>query len=297
MDEMLLQVKGLTKRYDAFTLDRVSFHIPKGYIMGFVGQNGSGKSTTIKCIMNMIRYDEGTIELFGDSEHKAPEKLKERIGYVSEEQYYYEDMTVEWTGRFVGSFYKKWDAELFRRLLARFQVDRRKKVKELSRGMKVKLSLSLAMAHHPELLILDEPTSGLDPVVRNELLDVFLEIIQNENCSIFFSSHISTDIEKVADYITVIHNGRIVASTDKITLLDSWKIVKADNRYRAEDIEKELFGYKKGEFGWSGIVKDIRAFEREWRSLYPEGEYKVERLTLDDLLVRIAREGERVCAN
>lgn len=297
MEEMLLQVKDLTKRYETFKLDRVSFSIPRGYIMGFAGQNGAGKSTTIKCIMDMIRFDEGTIELFGDRERKHPEKLRERIGYVSEEPYFYEDMTVEWTGRFVGSFYEHWDRELFRRLLARFQVNAGKKVKELSRGMKVKLSLALAMAHHPELLILDEPTSGLDPVVRSELLDVFLEIIQNENCSIFFSSHISTDIEKVADYITLIHNGRIVTSTDKITLLDSWKTVKADSRYPAGGLEKLLSGYKEGEYGWSGVAKDIRAFDREWRRLYPEGEYKVERLTLDDLLVRIAKEGEQGWVN
>lgn len=297
MDEMLMRVTGLTKRYKTFTLDRVAFDIPKGYIMGFAGQNGAGKSTTIKCMMQLIGYDEGNIELFGDKEGKQPEQLKERIGYVSEEQYFYEEMTVEWTGRFVGSFYKKWDGELFRRLLDRFHVNPRKKVKELSRGMKVKLSLSLAMAHHPELLILDEPTSGLDPVIRNELLDVFLEIIQNENRSIFFSSHISSDIEKVADYITVIHDGKIIASTDKHTLLDSWKVVKADGRYRAPFLGNELFGYKEGEFGWSGVAKDMRVFEREWRRHFPEGEYKVERLTLDDLLVRIAKEEERACAN
>jgi ABC-2 type transport system ATP-binding protein len=297
MEEMLLRVSGLTKQYESFKLDRVSFDIPKGYIMGFVGQNGSGKSTTIKCIMDLVKYEEGTVELFGDSSRAHPEKLKERIGYVSEEPYFYEDMTVEWTGGFVGSFYRNWDAGLYRKLLSRFQVDTRKKVKELSRGMKVKLSLALAMAHHPELLILDEPTSGLDPVVRNELLDVFMEIIQNENCSIFFSSHISSDIEKVADYITVLHQGRIVASTDKITLLDSWKIVKADNRYRDSSLEGELFGVKGTELGYSGIAKDPAAFARSWKRRFPDGEFKLERLTLDDLLVRIAKEEDRVCAN
>lgn len=297
MDDMILKVNGLTKSYNAFKLDRVSFEIPKGYIMGFVGQNGSGKSTTIKCIMDLIRYDEGQIELFGHADTGTPEKLKERIGYVSEEPYFYEEMTVEWTGKFVGSFYRKWDSGMFRHLLARFQVDSRKKVKELSRGMKVKLSLALAMAHHPELLILDEPTSGLDPVVRSELLDVFLEIIQNENCSIFFSSHISTDIEKVADYITMIHNGKIVFSTDKHTLLDQWKIVKADNRYRDRRIQENLFGFKENEFGYSGITKDTRAFERSWLRSFPEVGYKLERLTLDDLMVRIVKEEKRACAN
>lgn len=297
MEEMLLKVSGLTKNYETFKLDQVSFQIPKGYIMGFVGQNGSGKSTTIKCIMDLIRYDAGQIQLFGRNSGTLTEKLKERIGYVSEDPTFYEEMTVEWTGRFIGSFYPKWDTALFTKLLSRFQVDKRKKVKELSRGMKVKLSLALAMSHHPELLILDEPTSGLDPVVRSELLDVFLEIIQNENCSIFFSSHISTDIEKVADYITMIHNGKIVFSTDKHTLLDQWKIIKADSRYLDKRVEAELFGVKKNEFGYSGITKDIRAFEQCWRRSFPEPDYKVERLTLDDLLVRIVKEEEAVCGN
>jgi ABC-2 type transport system ATP-binding protein len=294
MDEMILKVDGLSKSYSTFKLDQVSFEIPKGFIMGFVGQNGAGKSTTIKCIMDLIRYDSGQIQLFGQSGNGLAESMKERIGYVSEEPSFYEEMTVGWTGRFVGSFYKKWDDDLFRKLLSRFQVDKNKKVKELSRGMKVKLSLALAMAHHPELLILDEPTSGLDPVIRNELLDVFLEIIQNENCSIFFSSHISTDIEKVADYITLIHNGKIVVSTDKHTLLDQWRIVKADNRYREPRVEKELFGLKINEFGYSGIAKDTREFERVWKRSFPEGDYKLERLTLDDLLIRIVKEEERV---
>ncbi|WP_438447516.1 ABC transporter ATP-binding protein [Gorillibacterium sp. sgz5001074] len=297
MEEMILRVKGLTKRYGAFRLDRVNLEIPKGYIMGFVGQNGSGKSTTIKCMMDLIPFEEGTVELFGQGPEAKRELLKERIGYVSEDSYFYEDMTVEWTGRFVGRFYRNWDSALYRKLLARFQVDPRKKIKELSRGMKVKLSLALAMAHHPELLILDEPTSGLDPVVRNELLEVFLEIIQNESCSIFFSSHISSDIEKVADYITVIHDGRIVVSTDKHSLLDSWRIIRADRRYDETGLVEGLFGVKRNEFGFSGIAKDPQAFAKEWRSRFHDGEYKSERLTVDELLVRLAREEDKVCSH
>lgn len=297
MDEILLRVNGLTKHYPAFQLNQVSFELPRGYIMGFVGQNGSGKSTTIKCLMKLIGYDAGNIHLFGAKDSQQPEKLKDRIGYVSEEPYFYEEMTVERTGKFVGSFYTHWDGKLFHQLLSRFKVDPRKKVKELSRGMKVKLSLSLAMAHHPELLILDEPTSGLDPVVRSELLDVFLEIIQNERCSIFFSSHISADIEKVADYITVLHNGHVVVSTDKHTLLDEWKIVKADNRYICPPIEEELLGFRRNEYGYSGIAKDIRSFDRVWKKSFAQGDYKLERLTLDELLIRVSMEEEQLWGN
>jgi ABC-2 type transport system ATP-binding protein len=292
MEEMVLRMSDVTKQYPAFTLDRVSLDIPRGYIMGFVGRNGAGKSTTIKCMTDIIRADSGEMEWFGQTGSRMPLEMKERIGYVSEEPAFYEDMTVEWTGKFVGGFYRKWDEALFRKLLKRFQVDPRKKIKELSRGMKVKLSLALAMAHHPELLILDEPTSGLDPVIRSELLDVFREIIQDERASIFFSSHITSDIEKVADYITVIHNGRIAASGDKLTVLDQWKLVKADNRYLDPRLERLLAGLKHGEFGFSGMTRDIREFEREWKRSFPAADYKVEKMTLDEMLVRMAGEEE-----
>lgn len=297
MSDLLLRVKNLTKRYEKFTLDQVSFDIPKGFIMGFSGQNGSGKSTTIKCMMDLIRYESGTIEYFGQPGKDLDGKWKERIGYVSEEPCFYEDMSVEWSGQFIGSFYKKWDKARFQSLLNRFQVDPRKKVKELSKGMKMKLSLALAMSHHPELLILDEPTSGLDPIIRSELLEVFLEIIQNEGCSIFFSSHISTDIEKVADFITVIHNGKVVVSTDKHTLLDEWKLVKVDNRFRDPGLMNSLVGCKENEFGFSGLTKNPREFDREWRRRFPEDSYKAERLSLDELLIRIVKEEERRCVN
>lgn len=292
MDEMILRMHDVTKQYPSFTLDRVSLDIPRGYIMGFVGKNGAGKSTTIKCMTDIIRPDSGSIEWFGRPAGRMALELKDRIGYVGEEPSFYEEMTVEWTGRFVAGFYRRWEEPLFRKLLKQFQVDPRKKIKELSRGMKVKLSLALAMAHHPELLILDEPTSGLDPVIRNELLEVFREIIQDERASIFFSSHITSDMEKVADYIAMIHNGRIVMNGDKLTVLDQWRLVKADNRYLEPRLMSMLTGVKRGEFGFSGITRDIKEFDREWRRSFPSADYKVERLALDDLLVRVAGEEE-----
>lgn len=295
MGENILEVEGLVKTFDRFQLQNVSFRIPKGYIMGFVGQNGSGKTTTIKCIMDLIRYESGSIRLFGENQPGISPSIRNRIGYVSEDAYFYEELSVRWTGQFFGRFYEKWDNRLFDRLLTRFDVNPVKKVKELSRGMKVKLSLALAMAHHPELLILDEPTSGLDPVVRNEMLEVFLEIIQDENCSIFFSSHISSDIEKVADYITVIHNGRIVASEEKHKLLDEMFVIKADTRCRHPELEALMMGIKAGEFGYSAIVKDLGGFRRKWAGLFPDAEYKTERLNLDELLLRIVKGEENAC--
>jgi len=295
MSEMLLKVDNLVKKYDNFSLKNVCLGLPKGYIMGFIGQNGAGKSTTIKAIMNLIDFDGGRIEIFGLDNRKYCNEIRNRIGYVSEEQYFYDDMTVEWTGNFIGSFYSKWDDGYFRKLMGQFNLDGKKKIKELSKGMKVKLSLALALGHRPELLILDEPTSGLDPVVRSELLEIFLDIIQDDSCSIFFSSHITTDIEKVADFVTIIDNGRIVLSEEKDTLLNNWKVVKADNSCFNTEISEKLIGIKKGDFGYSGVTGRFDDFMNVFRKYFPGASFKSEKVTLDELLVRIAKEGDASC--
>lgn len=291
MDENILKIEGLVKKYDRFSLKGVTFSIPKGYIMGFVGQNGAGKSTTIKCIMNLIEYDGGIIEVMGMDNRIHTEEIKNRIGYVSEEPYFYEGMTAEWNGNFVGSFYKNWSGKSFNELLKKFKIDKRKKVSELSKGMKMKLSLAVAMAHKPELLILDEPTSGLDPVVRSEILDIFLGIIQDESCSIFFSSHITSDIEKIADFVTVIEEGKIILSEDKDSILNNWKVIKADSSYCSEEVCKNLMGVKKGEVGFSGVTDNLDSFSRMFRDRFPKGSFRNERITLDELLVRLAKDG------
>ncbi|WP_058300279.1 ABC transporter ATP-binding protein [Gorillibacterium timonense] len=293
--EYALEVEGLNKHFDRFQLKDVTFRIPRGYIMGFVGRNGAGKTTTIKCILDLIKGDSGQIRVFGEDYARDPIGIRDRIGYVSEEAHFYEEMTVAWTGKFVGKFYSRFDDGDFTQWLRRFQVDPAKKVKELSRGMKVKLSLALALSHHPELLLLDEPTSGLDPVVRSELLEVFLELLQDENCTIFFSSHISSDMEKIADYITLIDNGQVLLSDEKHKLLDEWTIVKADNRFRSPELDALLTGVKAGEFGYSGIVKDVSDFRRRFAARYPGADYKTDRLTLDELLLRMTREEGVVC--
>ncbi|MEO3947185.1 ABC transporter ATP-binding protein [Gorillibacterium sp. CAU 1737] len=295
--EYALEVQGLSKRFERFELKDVSFRIPRGYIMGFAGRNGAGKTTTIKCILDLVKGDSGSIRIFGEDYANNPIGIRDRIGYVSEDSPFYEDMTAAWTGRFVGKFYSRFDSRQFAGWLDRFQVDPGKKVKELSRGMKVKLSLALALSHHPELLILDEPTSGLDPVVRSELLEVFLELLQDENCTIFFSSHISSDMEKIADYLTLIDNGRILLSEEKHKLLDGWSIVKADNRCKSPELDALLCGKKEGDFGYSGIVQDGAEFRRRFAARFPGAEYRTDRLTLDELLVRLSgsQREELVC--
>jgi ABC-type multidrug transport system ATPase subunit len=180
VDESILEIKDLNKSYDKFKLRDVSLKLPRGYIMGFIGANGAGKTTTIKLIMNMIQRDSGEINVFGKDNIKYELQIKDKTGYVGETPVFYDDMTVGWTANFASKFYSNWDNELFNQLLTKFNIDKNKKISQLSKGMKMKTGLVLALSHHPELLILDEPTSGLDPIVRDELLDILLEFIQDE---------------------------------------------------------------------------------------------------------------------
>lgn len=293
-NDLILKVNTLNKSYDKFALKDVNLQIPKGYIMGFVGRNGAGKSTTIKCMMDLISFDSGTIEIFGLDNRRHSDEIKKRVGYVGEDHYFYENMGVDWTMNFFGGFFPNWDKKYCDKLLKRFDLDPSKKVGELSKGMKMKLSLALALGHRPELLILDEPTSGLDPVVRNELLELFLEIVQDENCSIFFSSHITTDIEKIADFVTVIDNGKIVISDEKDIILENWKLFKVENSCQSREILEKLIGVKKGEFGFSGITDRPDGFINEFSKSFPMGNYKMEKITLDELLVRIVKDGEAI---
>ncbi|MFZ5925268.1 MAG: ABC transporter ATP-binding protein [Bacillota bacterium] len=224
-DGPALRLSGVRKRYPKFELKDVSFTLPRGYIMGFIGPNGSGKSTTIKVIMNMVRKSGGTVEVLG-LDHKAhEEEVKRHVGYVGEEPHFYEEMTPAWFGGFVSKYYPTWDQGYYRSALERFGIDPSKTVKTLSKGMKVKLGLALALSHRPELLILDEPTSGLDPVIRHDVLDELLSVIQDERRSVFFSTHITQDVEKVADYVTFINDGQIVISDVKDDVLARWKRV------------------------------------------------------------------------
>lgn len=291
MGEYILSVDNLCKSYETFSLKDVGFKIPRGYIMGFIGKNGAGKSTTIKCIMNLIPFESGTIKLFDLDNRQYSDEIKQRIGYVSEEQYFYENMNVGWTANFFGGFFPNWDKNYCGALLERFAINPSKKVKELSKGMKMKLALTLALSHKPELLILDEPTSGLDPVVRDELLELLLEIVQDESRSVFFSSHITSDIEKIADFVTIIDDGKIVLSDEKDAIIDKWRLFKIDNSFASEKIFGRLHGLKKGEFGYSGITDKPDSFINEFRKAFPDGKFSMERVSLDELLVRIVKDG------
>ncbi|MDI9477690.1 MAG: ABC transporter ATP-binding protein [Halanaerobiales bacterium] len=251
----ILEVDNLRKEYRDFNLN-VSFSLERGYLMGFIGPNGAGKSTTIKLIMNLLKKDSGAIKVFGLDNVKNEIEIKQRIGFVYDQNYYYDELTVEEMKGIISRFYADWDDELYRSYLKIFDLDPRKKIKELSKGMQMKFSLIMALSHHAELIIMDEPTSGLDPIVRRELLQILSEILQNENKGILLSTHITSDLDKIADYITFINQGRIVESTTRDFLLENYGVVRGKKELLMQTDKGLLIGVKENEFGFEALVKD-----------------------------------------
>ncbi len=251
----ILEVDNLRKEYRDFNLN-VSFSLERGYLMGFIGPNGAGKSTTIKLIMNLLKKDSGAIKVFGLDNVKNEIEIKQRIGFVYDQNYYYDELTVEEMKGIISRFYADWDDELYRDYLKIFDLDPRKKIKELSKGMQMKFSLIMALSHHAELIIMDEPTSGLDPIVRRELLQILSEILQDENKGILLSTHITSDLDKIADYITFINQGRIVESTTRDFLLENYGVVRGKKELLMQTDKGLLIGVKENEFGFEALVKD-----------------------------------------
>ena len=250
-----LEVQNLNKTYGDFKLDSVSFSLPAGYIMGFVGQNGAGKTTTIRCIFNMATRESGEIKIFGLDNVRDELAIKQELAAVFDEIFFVDTWSVREVEQALRGFYSGWDSKLYGEYIKKFELSPEKRVKELSRGMKMKLSIAAALSHHAKLLILDEATSGLDPIVRDEILDVFLEFIQDEEHSVFLSSHITSDLEKIADYITFIHKGKIVFSEPKDTLLYDYGILKC-SAADYENIDKDfVLGSRKNQFGVEALVQ------------------------------------------
>lgn len=223
---MAFQVNGLKKRFGIFELRIDELALPRGYVLGLLGPNGAGKSTLIKSLLNLVYPDAGRVQVLGLEQPRHETEIKRRVGYVSELPSYYPDMSVGWTVDFVSRYYPTWDPVLAQRYLTMFGLDPSKLVKELSRGMQVKLALTLALSHKPDLLILDEPTSGLDPLVRAELLEEIAAVLQDEHRSVLFSSHITQDVEQVADYVAIVGDGRLVDFAEKEDLLARWKRIR-----------------------------------------------------------------------
>lgn len=280
----MLEVKNLSKKFKNFELDNISFKLEPGYIMGFIGPNGAGKSTTIKLIMNLLKRDSGEIKIFNKDNIEFEKEIKNRIGFVYDESYFYEDLSINQMKNIVAPFYKEWNNELFNKYMKDFDLDPKQKIKKLSKGMKTKFALGLALSHNADLIIMDEPTSGLDPVFRREILDILYDIIQDEKKSIFFSTHITTDLEKIADYITFINDGKIVFSKAKDEILESYSIIKGGNDLLDNDIRKEFIGIRETKLGFEGLSQNSQKLKQLFRN-----DIIIEKASLEDIMVYSVR--------
>ena len=251
----ILSVQNLNKKYKKFELKNVSFTLEKGYIMGFIGRNGAGKTTTLKTMLNLVHADGGNVTILGNEFKKNEIALKQKVAFMLGGTTFYPKHKLKNITSVTRRFYNEWDDAVYEKYLKKFDLDSDKRVDELSSGMKVKYALALALSHNAKLLILDEPTSGLDPVSRDDILELFQELIEDGEKSILFSTQITTDLEKCADFITYIKDGEIIASTEKDEFLDSYRIVKGTNKQLDEKILCKLIGFKENTFGFSGLIK------------------------------------------
>lgn len=280
----ILEIKNLVKSYKNFTLDNTTFNVKRGSVMGFIGPNGSGKSTTIKLIMNLIKKDSGSINIFGMDNLKHEKEIKQKIGFVYDENFYYEELNIFEMKNILRPFYKDWDDSLFEKYIKEFELPKKSKIKSLSKGMKMKFSLAIALSHKAELIIMDEPTAGLDPVFRSAFLDILYNIIQDENVSIIFSTHLTSDLEKIADYITFINKGKLVFSEAKDRITENYGLVKGNKELLDNDTRREFVSIKETPFGFEALTKDIT----KARKIFKETVI-IERASLEDIVVYTVR--------
>lgn len=261
----VIDIKGITKSYDHFSLRDVTLGFNEGYITGLIGPNGAGKTTLIKMIMGMVYPDQGEIKLFGQDSRQHDAANKDRIGYVSDENIYYEHLTVNQMKKIIAPFYSRWDEDTYIKYQELFKVPPSKKIKDLSKGMKIKFSLAIAMSHGADLLIMDEPTSGLDPIFRRELLELLSEHIQDEKKSILFSTHNTTDLDRIADYIVFINEGRIIFNEMKETITERYLLVKGGKELLDRDVRRWFIGIRETALGFEGLIGNRLEGERYFK--------------------------------
>ena len=271
----ILEVRGLSKSYRSFALSDVSFDVPGGYIMGFIGPNGAGKTTTIKLILNVIKRDSGRVKLFGNEDAITS---NEEIGVVMDVPLYADDWRISDVESAISPFYRHWDKKLFAGFIKQFGLDPKKQVKELSRGMKIKLQIAAALSHNAKLLILDEPTSGLDPVARDEICDLLRAFVSGDDKSVLFSTHITNDLDKTADYITFILNGKIAFTGVREELINKYARVTGGLQDINRELKRKIIGFREYSTGFEGMIetRDIGAFPAN---------VLIEAISLDEIII------------
>lgn len=262
MEKYALELNGVTKQYKDFKLDNISFTVPQGSIVGLIGENGAGKSTTINAILDLIKKDSGTIRILG--ERNIETVCKDNLGVVFDGNNYPDTLTPNQLGNVFKNIYSSWDKKTYVNMLEKFKLPLNKKIKEFSKGMKMKYSISVAFSHHSKLLILDEATSGLDPIMRDEILDMLLDFIQDEENSILVSSHITSDLEKIADYIVFIHEGKIVFQKPKDELLENYGIIKCGASLFDKIDKDEVIAYRKQDYEWQVLIGNKQLAQKKY---------------------------------
>jgi ABC-2 type transport system ATP-binding protein len=283
--DLALEIERVGKSYKGFALADASFSLPRGYIMGLIGPNGAGKTTLIKLILNLVRRDSGSIRVFGQDNLLYEAGIKGRIGFVPDEPGFHADVPLRDLAAATALLYRNWQQAVFARLVSEFQLPMGKKFKLLSHGTKTKFALALALSHGAELLILDEPTAGLDPVFRRELLDRLAGFLQDERISVLFSSHITSDLERIADYVTLVRAGRVVFSRPKDEIRDNWGIVRGGRELLDAGTRAFFDGVRVREHGFEGLTSRIQEARRRFG-----GRALVERASLDDIMVLMGKE-------
>ena len=289
MMENVIELKNVNKKFASFELKDFSMSVKKGFVTGFIGGNGVGKSTTIKLIMNLLQADSGEIKIFGLDYRKHEKEIKQRIGFVYDDGVFYEHLTLREMKKIVKLSYQNWDDELFQSYIQSFQLPLNKKLSTFSKGMMMKASLAIALSHHAELIIMDEPTSGLDPIFRRELLDILHDLMQDGEKTIFFSTHITTDLDRIADYITFIHNGKHIFTNEFYSIQERYTIVKGGFDLLDVDIEKEFISLRKSPYGFEGLSAN-----KEQVELLFGDSVLFEKAALEDIMYFTKRGAERV---
>ena len=279
----VIEIRNLQKTYKNFSLTIDKLDIPEGYITGFIGPNGSGKTTTIKSLLGMTKLDSGEIKILNSDINKDT-KTKEYIAYVGDESGFLEESKISSLHKIISKFYSNWDEDLYKKYINKFKINEDKEYKSLSKGQKKQFELIMALSHHPKLLIMDEPTSSLDPIIRNEFLELMQEHIDMDNMTVFYSTHITTDLDKSADYIIMIYNGKILLVDEKDSILNNHVIVKSKKELVDNSIKKEFISLKEYAFGFEGLISDKnKAYE-----LFGD-EAVYEKCTPEDILLYYTR--------
>ena len=282
-----IEIRNLVKNYgNKFTLGEINLDIPSGIIIGLIGENGAGKTTLIKSILNIIRLDKGNIKIFEKDIKINESEIKENIGVVLDNMFFPELLMPKDINSIMKDVYKNWDEQLFNKYLSEFKLKNNQSIKSMSKGMRKKLEIATALSHHPKLLILDEPTSGLDPVVRNEVLDIFLDFIQDEEHTILLSTHITSDLEHIADKIIFINQGKVVLDQSRDDLLDNYGILKCDVDKFDTISKDDIIAYKKNKYDYEILINDINKIKKKYK------DFIIDKITLEELMVLMIK-GEK----